>query len=187
MGLDGAGVGVHDCPTGREQAVTLLEVGRVTRAHGLKGEVVVELVTDRIERVASGSVLTLGGPGISRTLEVRSATRSRRPSGSGRAVRGRWIVQFAEVSDREGAEALRSRALLAPPLDDAGALWVHQLIGAEVLDIHGNSLGMVSAVEANPASDLLVLEGGRLVPMCFMTEGPSSTRIVVDIPSGLLE
>ncbi|MGH9128441.1 MAG: ribosome maturation factor RimM [Acidimicrobiales bacterium] len=184
MGLDETGVG-------RQQEVALLEVGRVTRAHGLKGEVVIELVTDRVERMASGSVLTLGGPGISRTLEVLSATRSGGPTGSGRAVRGRWIVQFVEVSDREDAEALRSRSLLAPPLEDPAALWVHELIGAEVRDIHGNALGMVSAVEANPASDLLVLDGGGLVPMCFMTEGPRSTtpigRVVVDIPSGLLE
>lgn len=165
----------------------LLEVGRVTRAHGLKGEVIVELVTDRVERLACGSTLTLGGP-AGRVLRVQSASHMGGPQGAGRAGRDRWIVSFAGVTDRSEAEALRSRTLLATPLEDPEAIWVHQLIGTEVRDSHGAHLGVVAAVEANPASDLLVLEGGGLVPMCFITgEAGPGGAVVVDIPAGLLD
>lgn len=177
----------------------LLEVGWVARAHGLKGEVIVELVTDRAERLAPGSVLTLApapraaGSDVSspRTLEVRHASRMGGPPASGRAVRARWIVSFAGVVDRNAAEALRSGVLLAPPMEDPEAVWVHEVIGAEVFDIHGTRLGQVIEIEANPASDLLVLDGGGLIPMCFLVEAPVNearvNAVVVDIPDGLLD
>jgi 16S rRNA processing protein RimM len=154
----------------------LLEVGRVVKPHGLAGEVVVELVTNRVERVAPGSVLSSpGGP-----LEVQ---RSRPFEATGA---GRWIVRFAGVSDHEGAEALRGVALSAVPLDDPDALWIHELIGSEVVDQAGAVLGRVRAVEANPASDLLVLAEGGLIPLRFLTaRGPG--RLVVDVPPGLLD
>lgn len=165
----------------------LLEVGRVTRAHGLKGEVVVELVTDRAERLARGSRLTLDGP-ASRSLTVHRASLISGPQGGGRASRERWIVAFEGVGDRNAAEALKSRALLAVPIEDPAAIWVHHLIGVEVRDTHGATLGVVTAVEANPASDLMVLDGGGLVPMCFITgQAAPGAPLVVDIPEGLLD
>jgi ribosomal 30S subunit maturation factor RimM len=65
---------------------------------------------------------------------------------------------------------------------------VHELIGALVRDQAGTELGTVGAVEANPASDLLVLEGGGLIPLRFVTERDEvSGTLVVDIPEGLLD
>ncbi len=58
-------------------------------------------------------------------------------------------------------------------------------IGCEVVDRAGRHLGRVTAVEANPASDLLVLEGGGLVPLRFVVEHGAG-RLVVDVPDGLL-
>ena len=144
----------------------------MVRPHGLRGEVVVDLVTNRTERVAPGSVLST-------------------PSGELRVVRAsphqqRWIVAFDGVSDRDGAEALRGAVLSAAPLDDPGALWVHELVGKEVVDVDGRRLGAVEAVEANPASDLLVLDGGALVPLRFVVSSESG-RVVVDPPAGLLD
>jgi 16S rRNA processing protein RimM len=75
------------------------------------------------------------------------------------------------------------------PLDDhgdGGELWVHELVGSELLDRAGRVLGRVAAVEANPASDLLVLEDGGLVPMVFVVEAAAG-RVVVDPPAGLLD
>ena len=88
--------------------------------------------------------------------------------------------------DHAGAEGLRGAVLSAEPLDDPDALWVHQLVGSEVVDTDGGAHGAVVAVEANPASDLLVLESGALVPLRFVVEsGPG--RVVVDPPAGLLD
>ena len=49
------------------------------------------------------------------------------------------------------------------------ALWVHELVGATVRDAAGTALGTVASVEANPASDLMVLESGGLIPVRFVT------------------
>lgn len=152
----------------------LLEVGRVSRAHGIRGDVLVVLVTTRDNRLAAGlRVTTASG----RELTVKSA----RPHGE------RWIVSFDEVVDRTGAERLRGEPLLAehePGPDDE--LWVHEIIGALVETTEGERLGVVEAVEANPASDLLVIEGGPLVPLRFVVDHEPG-RLVVELPEGLLE
>jgi ribosomal 30S subunit maturation factor RimM len=73
-------------------------------------------------------------------------------------------------------------------LDLPGTLWVHELVGSVVRDATGTELGRVAAVESNPASDLLVLESGGLIPVRFVTGHDSSGHTVeVDIPEGLLE
>ena len=72
------------------------------------------------------------------------------------------------------------------PLEDEEAWWVHELIGSEVLDTDGVRLGTVRAVVANPASDLLELEGGALVPLRFVVER-SPGRVVLDAPPGLVD
>jgi 16S rRNA processing protein RimM len=156
--------------------VFLLEVGRIVKPHGLRGDVVVELVTNREERVAPGAVLQSDD----RLLEV---VRARPFSSTGT---GRWIVTFRGVGDLSGAEALRDAVLSAPPLDDLDAIWVHELIGATVVDTDGEPLGTVTAVQANPASDLLVLSSGALVPLTFVT-GRVAATVTVDLPAGLLD
>jgi 16S rRNA processing protein RimM len=154
----------------------LLEVGSIVKPHGLRGEVVVALVTNRSERVVTGSTLqSPAGPMVVRHARPFAATGD-----------GRWIVQFDGVTDREGAEGLRGTVLRAPPLDDPDALWAHELVGAEVVDVSGELLGRVDAVESNPASDLLVLEDGGLIPLRFVTEHRDG-RVTVDIPPGLLD
>ena len=74
-------------------------------------------------------------------------------------------MRFAGIDSREAAEGLTGSVLRAEPASTAqGALFVHELIGAEVVERSGPSRGTVVAVEANPASDLLVLDSGALVP-----------------------
>ena len=100
----------------------------------------------------------------------------------------RFIVQFEGVEDRTAAEALRGVDLEAEPIDAPGTLWVHELVGATVRDAAGTELGRVGAVEANPASDLLVLESGGLIPIRFVTRHDAEAAIVeVEIPEGLLD
>ncbi len=157
--------------------VGLLEVGWIGRAHGLQGQVTVKLTTTEESRLAPGAELEAGD----RTLTVVTS----------RKHQERWIVAFEGVTDRPGAEALRGSVLMAEPLDDADdpdALWVHELVGAEVIDTSGAPVGVVESVLQNPASDLLVLSTGALVPLTFVTgwvERPR--RLAIDPPAGLLD
>ena len=152
-----------------------LEVGRVGRPHGLTGEVAVTFSSNREERHAVGAVLYAGD----RPLVVEAA----------RPHQGRWLLRFAGVTDRDAATLLRGTRLHAEPLageDDPDEWWVHELIGADVVDRAGRPHGRVAAVEANPAHDLLVLDDGTLVPVVFIVEHGDG-RVVVDPPAGLLE
>ena len=158
-------------------AKDLLEVGRVDRPHGVRGEVVVSLVTNRTERLSPGAEL--------QTAEVSLVVRRARP------LDRRWVVAFEGYGDRNAAEELRGAVLLAAPLDDPTELWVHRLIGAEVVCDAGVARGRVTAVQANPASDLLVLDSGALVPLTFLVAvegtGGGAVRVAVDAPAGLFE
>jgi 16S rRNA processing protein RimM len=95
-------------------------------------------------------------------------------------------VAFNGVDDRNAAEALRGLVLRAEPIEEEGALWAHELIGAAVVDTAGTSYGTVESVEANPASDLLVLAGERLVPLTFVVAHEPG-RVVIDPPAGLFD
>ncbi|MSO37345.1 MAG: 16S rRNA processing protein RimM [Acidimicrobiia bacterium] len=155
-----------------------LEVGRIGRAHGLRGEVNVTLTSDREERVAPGSVLRAGD----RSLVVATSRRHQK----------RWIVLFEGVDGRNAAEALTGTSLEAELLPgDNGEMWVHELVGSAVFDPQDQPIGTVVAVEANPASDLLVVsraEGASevLIPLNFVVASGDG-RIVADVPEGLLE
>ncbi|MBK9178933.1 MAG: ribosome maturation factor RimM [Acidimicrobiales bacterium] len=138
----------------------------------MRGEVIVELVTDRVERLAPGSRLRAGDA----VVVVEAARPHQR----------RWIVSFEGVATRTGAEALHGTVLRAEPLDDPAELWVHELVGAEVVEVDGRSRGRVTALQANPASDLLVLDTGALVPVRFVVDHAPG-RVVVEVPPGLFE
>jgi 16S rRNA processing protein RimM len=149
---------------------TLLEVGRIGRAHGLRGEVVVSLTTDRLERVAPGAVLVTDAG----ELEVRAS----------RPHQGRWIVAFAGQDNREDADRLKGLILRAEAVDDPAELWVHDLVGAEVVTVAGETVGRCTGVVANPAADLLELDSGALVPVVFVVDH-TPDRVTIDPPDGL--
>ena len=133
-----------------------LEVGRIGRAHGLRGELSVTLTSDRVRAPRAGL----------RSSAPTTASWSCAPS---RPHQQRWLVCFDGIDDRTAAEQLQGASLYADALPTEGdELWVHELIGATVQDPAGNALGVVEAIEANPASDLLVLDGERLVPLTFV-------------------
>jgi 16S rRNA processing protein RimM len=99
-------------------------------------------------------------------------------------------VHLDGVDDRTAAEALTGTKLFAEPIDDPDELWVHDLIGASVVEVGGVDRGRCVAVVANPASDLLELDGGALVPAVFVTgverDGPV-TVVTIEPPDGLFE
>jgi 16S rRNA processing protein RimM len=149
-------------------------VGRITKPHGVRGDVLVLLTTERTSRLDPGSVLhTERGP-----LTVVTSSRHQ----------DRWIVQFEGLTDRDVAERWRGVLLQAEPLDGADdeVLWVHELVGATVALADGTTVGTVTEVESNPASDLLVLDTGALVPVVFVTDHQPD-RITIDPPDGLFD
>ena len=152
--------------------MSLLEVGRIVRPHGIRGEVIVALVTNHTERLAAGTILDSDrGP-----MLVRASS----------PHQGRWIVAFDGVPDRSAAEQLRGTVLLAEPLPGTGELWVHELIDCRVIDTHGRIYGFVDAVEANPASDLLLVDRGGIVPLTFVVRHEPG-MVVIDPPEGLID
>jgi 16S rRNA processing protein RimM len=157
--------------------MNLLEVGRITKPHGVRGDVLVALTSDRTSRLDPGSVLeTDRGP----LTVVRSSIHH-----------DRWIVQFEGFTDRSQVEDWRGVLLRAEVSDepgelDADAYWVHELVGATVVLPDGTDVGVVAEVEANPASDLLVLTSGTLVPVVFVV-AQEPGRVTIDPPEGLLD
>jgi 16S rRNA processing protein RimM len=106
---------------------------------------------------------------------------------SARRHRDRWIVRFEQIDDRTAAEALTGATLLADALPAMpGELWAHELVGRPVRDRRAGLLGTVVAIQANPAHDLLVLDGGALVPVVFVTD-TTEDAILVEVPDGLLD
>ena len=136
----------------------------------------VHLWTDQTQRLEPGSVL--------HSSRGELTVASSKPLGQ----RDRYLVCFEGVADRAAAESLHGLDLEAESLEVPDALWVHELVGATVRDATGTDLGKVVAVEANPASDLLALESGGLIPMNFVVHFDATTHVVdVDIPEGLLD
>ena len=152
----------------------LLEVGHIRRAHGLRGEVFVQLTSNLDERLEPGSQLTTAAGEV---LQVRA---------SRVASNGRRIVAFDRIVDRTAAERYANVALYAEPLERDDALWAHELIGAEVVEVDGTPRGRCVALVANPAADLLELADGALVPTNFVVSMADGV-IVVDVPDGLFE
>jgi 16S rRNA processing protein RimM len=150
----------------------LLEIGHVRRAHGVRGQVNVELTTDRAERVAPGA-RWFARDGW---LTVAAASRHH----------DRWLVTFEEVDDRVVAQRYTNAPVYAEPLDDPDELWVHDLVGADVVETDGTARGRCVAVVENPAADLLELASGALVPVVFIVEHTDG-RIVIDPPAGLFD
>jgi len=120
-------------------------VGRITRPHGLKGELSVLVLSEVEGRFADGAVVYLED---GRVLTVESARRHR----SG------LLVKFREVPDRTAAERLARRVLMVPasasPELPDGSWWDHQLVGCEVVSESGRSLGTVREVIHTAANDV---------------------------------
>ncbi|MDQ6649421.1 MAG: ribosome maturation factor RimM [Actinomycetota bacterium] len=166
-----------------------LVVGRIGRAHGVRGEVSVDVRTDAPDRrFAAGSVLDTD-PAAAGPLRVTAA----------RPHAGRLLVAFEGVSDRSGAEALRGTLLVVdaasvPELPDPEEFWDHQLVGLAAVDPAGAALGVVEDVLHPPGTALLAIrrpDGSELLVPFVTAIVPevdlAAGRLVVDPPVGLLE
>ena len=164
-----------------------LLVGRVARAHGNRGQVIVNLETDfPEERFRVGQVLLVG------------------PGGEPRAVRevrfhqGRPVIALEGIVSMNDAEALAGAELKVPPSAvsplPVGMFYRHDLVGCAVRDVQGAFIGEVSAVEGDLERSRLVVapQGGgeMLIPLvdsiCIRVD-PAARLIVIEPPDGLLE
>ncbi|MBF6214335.1 ribosome maturation factor RimM [Nocardia puris] len=170
-----------------------LVVGRVAKSHGVRGELVVEIRTDRPdERFAAGA--TLRGR-LPRSSQVRDFTVE-----SAREHSGRLLVFLAGVSDRTAADALRGTLFVVnsedlPPSDDPDEYYDHELEGLAVRLTDGSEVGTVTEVLHSAAGELLSVraaDDGReilipfvtaIVPTVSLAEGV----VVIDPPEGLLD
>lgn len=166
-----------------------LVVGRIGRAHGVRGDVAVDVRTDDPgHRFAAGSV-----------LGTEPADRGPLTVAGARMHSGRLLVSFAGVSDRSGAAALRGLLLVAdsatsPAPEDPEEYWDHQLVGLAAVTVAGEPLGPVEQVLHPPGGDLLVVRrqdaGELLIPFvrAIVPEVDlGAGRLVVDPPPGLLD
>ncbi len=169
-----------------------LVAGRIAKAHGITGEVVVDIRTDDPqERFAPGNRLTLRGSrgGTSREVVVESV----RPHGT------RLLVRLRGVTDRDAAEALRGSLFLVdtadlPPIEDPDEFYDHQLEGLTVRTVGGQEIGSVREVLHTAGGELLAVRTGAgaevLIPFvgAIVTAVSLADGVVqIDPPEGLLD
>jgi 16S rRNA processing protein RimM len=165
-------------------------VGRVAKAHGITGELSVDVRTDSPElRFAIGVTMQAKlRDGTSRSLTVSAA----------RPHAGRLLVRFAEVLTRDVAETLRGTLLLGstddlPPTGDPDEFYDHELEGLTAELVDGTKLGTVKEILHGLGGELLVVirdNGEALIPFVreiVPTVDVRGGRVVIDPPEGLLD
>ena len=179
--------GTAATPRPRPPSADLLLVGRVARAHGNRGQVIVNPETDFAERRFRQGHVVLVGPEASATpRQIREV----------RFQQGRPIILLQGVDSMNDAEALAGAELWiaaadAEPLPE-NTFYRHDLVGCDVHDASGAVIGRVTAVEGPMERSHLIVEGTRgevMIPLSagITTVDLQSRRILVDPPEGLLE
>ncbi|MFJ6794105.1 ribosome maturation factor RimM [Streptomyces sp. NPDC091268] len=166
-----------------------LVVARIGRAHGIKGEVTVEVRTDEPElRLSPGAVLQTE-PASAGPLTIET----------GRVHSGRLLLRFAGVKDRSGAEALRNILLIAEvdPTElpeEPDEYYDHQLMDLDVVLEDGTPIGRITEISHLPSQDLFIVErpDGTEVMVPFVEEivaeiDLAEQRCVITPPPGLID
>ncbi|GAB76566.1 16S rRNA processing protein RimM [Austwickia chelonae] len=161
-------------------------VARIGKAHGLRGEVTVQIHTDDPEnRFSPGAVFVVEGLPDTEELVLSTA----------RVHNGIWLLGFEGHPDRTAAEALRGGRLVLPAEESDGEGWYEsELIGLSVFSLSGERLGQVTGLSIGAAQDRLSvrLDDGRtgsvpfveaLVPIVDL----ANERVVIDAPDGLFD
>ncbi|THA71337.1 ribosome maturation factor RimM [Streptomyces sp. A0642] len=166
-----------------------LVVARIGRAHGIKGEVTVEVRTDEPElRLGPGAVLATE-PASTGPLTIET----------GRVHSGRLLLRFEGVRDRTAAEALRNTLLIAEVdpselPEDPEEFYDHQLMDLDVVLADGTEIGRITEITHLPSQDLFIVErpDGTEVMIPFVEEivteiDLEEQRAVITPPPGLID
>jgi len=181
-----------------------LTIGRIMRAHGIRGEVLVDVLTDEPEqRYAVGSVLATDPTASARRLDPRDQAAWRPPAQltieSIRPHQGRLIITFEGIYDRNLAEELRGVLLCVdsadvPDVTDPDEFHDFQLVGLAARSPEGEEFGEVVRVNHGPGADMLVLRrpdgGTALVPFVKVMVPEvdlAGGQIIVTPPEGLFD
>ena len=171
-----------------------MAVGRIAAAHGLAGEVAVDVLSDVPGRFAPGSPLLLSLPGDTPRASVVASSR---PHAARKGGGERMLIRFEGVEDRTAAEALRGAELAVaaadvPPAPE-GAFYQHDLVGCRCVDEREGELGEVVEVVAGGGGDLLRVAGnGRELLLPFVEPyivavDVAARQIRWNLPEGLIE
>jgi 16S rRNA processing protein RimM len=153
-----------------------LVVGKIRRTHGVRGELLIDVLTDFPERLRPGLTVYLGEN--HQPIQLRSC----RSHGSG------LLVTFEEYSDPEAAGALRNkfiyvRAEDSPKLPE-GDYYHHQILGLRVVNEEGASLGRVVNILETGANDVCVIRQDSGAE--FLLPIMDSTVLEVDLAQGFM-
>jgi len=167
-------------------AQDLILVGRIARAHGNKGQVIVNPDTDFVEdRFAVGTILLVGERGMPKRIVAA------------RVQQGRPVLSLEGIETMDEAQALANAELKVPaesraPLPE-NTFYRHELVGCAVQDTEGRLIGEVTAVEGPIEMSRLVVNaphGEVLIPLVAdicVEVNPGAKRVRVKAPEGLLE
>nr|WP_295967427.1 ribosome maturation factor RimM [uncultured Actinomyces sp.] len=150
-------------------------------AHGLRGEVILDVRSDDPEVLAPGASLEIAGRGAA--LTVRSV----------RVHKDRVLASFEECASREDAEALRGARLLVEEHEEEDAWYPHQLKGLSARTPGGEDLGTVTGLTPGAAQDLLLVKtpaGTVMVPFVTQlvpTVDVEGGVVIIDAPPGLFD
>ena len=170
----------------------LIIVGRVRKAHGIRGDLVVEALTDSADEVFVAGRRLIAGTAAGdpskdrRELHVVSST----------PFKGGYIVHFAEITDRDAAELWRDRFVLAPADElvppAEGEIYIHEIPGMRVELESGGLVGTVTDVFELPQGltlDVARDRGSIMIPYDrVVTSVDRDARVIrIDPPLGLLD
>ena len=150
-------------------------------AHGLRGEVILDVRSDDPEVLAPGASLEIAGRGAA--LTVRSV----------RVHKDRVLASFEECASREDAEALRGARLLVEEHEEEDAWYPHQLKGLAARTPGGEDLGTITGLTPGAAQDLLLVKtpaGTVMVPFVTQlvpTVDVEGGVVIIDAPPGLFD
>lgn len=170
----------------------LVIVGRVRKAHGIRGDLVVEPITDAPDEIFASGRRVFAGTVTGDPAKERRELHVERAS----AFKGGFIVHFEEIDDRSVAETWRDRYLLVPsselePLGE-NEIYLHELPGMEVVLVSGEAVGTVEELYELPQGLTLEVkrsDGSVLIPYdrVVVSVERETRRITIDPPEGLLD
>ena len=155
--------------------MTLILLGRITGAHGIRGAVKLKSLTANPADIANYKPLQTSSGALIEILRMKPA-------------KDEFIADLKDVKDRNAAEALKGTELFITrdklPAAAPGEVYLSDLIG-KVVTHNDQSLGSITSIENYGAGDLLELQSGLLIPTRFM--GEVTDIVPVTLPDGFLD